>query len=47
MKIFRTLEAARCAQFTDTGFSTLARGCHNLQRLDLEECTLVINILNP
>ena len=38
---FRTLEAARCSQFTDIGFSTLVRGCHELQRLDLEECVLI------
>ena len=41
---YRTLEAARCSQFTDTGFGALARGCHELQRLDLEECILVGNL---
>jgi len=35
------MEAARCTQFSDTGFSTLTRGCHELQRLDLEECAMV------
>ena len=37
----RILEAAECSQFTDTGFKALAEGCSELQRLDLEDCTLV------
>ena len=37
----RILEAARCSLFTDTGFSALTVGCHELQRLDLDECILV------
>ena len=28
-------------QFTDTGFTALARNCHLLERLDLEECVLI------
>lgn len=41
LSVCRILEAAECSQFTDTGFKALAEGCSELQRLDLEDCTMV------
>uniref|UniRef100_A0A8C6THG9 F-box/LRR-repeat protein 2 n=1 Tax=Neogobius melanostomus TaxID=47308 RepID=A0A8C6THG9_9GOBI len=35
------LEAARCSHVTDAGFTVLARNCHELEKMDLEECILV------
>nr|XP_014345653.1 PREDICTED: F-box/LRR-repeat protein 20 [Latimeria chalumnae] len=38
---FRILEVARCSQLTDNGFTTLARNCHELEKMDLEECVQI------
>ncbi|KAL8165560.1 UNVERIFIED_CONTAM: hypothetical protein K2H54_047606 [Gekko kuhli] len=35
------LEAARCSHLTDAGFTLLARNCHDLEKMDLEECVLI------
>ncbi|ERE68333.1 F-box/LRR-repeat protein 20 [Cricetulus griseus] len=35
------LEVARCSQLTDVGFTTLARNCHELEKMDLEECVQI------
>lgn len=32
---------ARCSQLTDVGFTTLARNCHELEKMDLEECVQI------
>ncbi|XP_039109675.1 F-box/LRR-repeat protein 2 isoform X1 [Hyaena hyaena] len=37
----RILEAARCSHLTDAGFTLLARNCHDLEKMDLEECILI------
>lgn len=37
----RILEAARCSHLTDAGFTLLARNCHELEKMDLEECVLI------
>ncbi|XP_025769471.1 F-box/LRR-repeat protein 2 [Puma concolor] len=37
----RILEAARCSHLTDAGFTLLARNCHDLEKMDLEECVLI------
>nr|XP_031362876.1 F-box/LRR-repeat protein 20 [Lonchura striata domestica] len=37
----RILEVARCSQLTDVGFTTLARNCHELEKMDLEECVQI------
>ncbi|OXB83232.1 UNVERIFIED_CONTAM: hypothetical protein H355_001984 [Colinus virginianus] len=37
------LEAARCSQLTDAGFTLLARNCHELEKMDLEECVLSLS----
>uniref|UniRef100_A0A3B3QA68 F-box/LRR-repeat protein 2 n=1 Tax=Paramormyrops kingsleyae TaxID=1676925 RepID=A0A3B3QA68_9TELE len=37
----RIMEVARCSQLTDVGFTTLARNCHELEKMDLEECVQI------
>ncbi|CAJ0967276.1 unnamed protein product [Ranitomeya imitator] len=32
---------ARCSQLTDLGFTTLAKNCHELEKMDLEECVQI------
>ncbi|XP_058862722.1 SH3 and cysteine-rich domain-containing protein 2-like isoform X2 [Acipenser ruthenus] len=38
LSLCRILEVARCSQLTDLGFNSLARNCHELEKMDLEEC---------
>lgn len=38
---FRVLEVAGCSQLTDSGFNSLAKHCHELEKMDAEDCSLI------
>lgn len=42
--VFRDLELAGCALLTDSGFASLAKNCHELERMDLEDCLLITDL---